>query len=515
MNNVAEAGFWENRGIEADLSNPGILAGVLQMFGGEEYMAVEYPSIYNLVKNTQKKKKKAVNSKEGFRNSAFIVDIIYDKKSGSAYAAGHVYLTQKAQWINCMLAIYLNDEKIGISQVTDFNLDSVVIECNTKPFEEPTKEANYRAELYAVWQPYGCKTIQVLHDEMLSEKITGIGEEFVKELIVDDPAYKKSNEGPIRVALIRTDPNVDYDYPNAGRDDKGNVNMELKIGGKATVADNHYIASYPAPSINALLNQEKVGSIFYLNPDISDRIKISNDKMTITWDLDENWYNSVPQSVAEGNRDYYFDMMLEFYCGECHKMHQLVVSSYDHDKYNQYLFYKKIPKVNILWGCLAEGTMISMDDGSKKPIENIMTGDILISDNGRPLKVSNVVTGTEDTIYHLKLESGEEVLATIEHPFMSFHGLIRVADIDSSTKLLNEKGDFVRVYDCYPEKYGRKVYSIETEDYGLFFANGIASGLHSDQGKLANKVDEDLGKIDPDIEKEIEKLKKTLMMINK
>ena len=209
MNNVAEAGFWENRGIEADLSDPGILAGVLQMFGGEEYMAVEYPSIYNLVKNTQKKKKKAVNSKEGFRNSAFIVDIIYDKKSGSAYAAGHVYLTQKAQWINCMLAIYLNDEKIGISQVTDFNLDSVVIECNTKPFEESTKEANYRAELYAVWQPYGCKTIQVLHDEMLSEKITGIGEEFVKELIVDDPAYKKSNEGPIRVALIRTDPNVD------------------------------------------------------------------------------------------------------------------------------------------------------------------------------------------------------------------------------------------------------------------------------------------------------------------
>lgn len=503
MGNTVQTELKRYRGEELDLSNPENAAQIAAMFGGEEYMEREYPALYGLFTNSKKHRLTAGDSKQGFQNSAYIVDVIYDKKSGCAYAAGRIYLTGKAKRLYSQLVISMNDEEIGRESQFSSNTDTIKIDCYSMPFEEPPDNTVYKGVLYVTWQEEGSNVLRAMRNADYSEEIEGTGVEFVEEMTVSDPGYKKSSSGPIRVALIRRDNNVDYDYPNARRDGAGNVDMHLKIGGSAKLCDWHNCAR--VDTIDAVLNQPEKGTIFYDN-DANKKVTISSDKKMITWDLDDDWMNSVPESVAEGNRDSLFDMKIQFYCSACGANHRLIISSENYPQYAQYKFYKQIPKVNVLWGCLAAGTMVTMYDGTEKAIEQIQNGDLLVSDNGRPLKVTNVVVGEENFMYRLRLESGEEVLATLNHPFMGHHGLMPLRDIDSSTKLLKKNNEFERVLYCYREKYVGKVYGIETEYWGVFFANGIASGLHSDQGKFESDANTNQIKEDPEVEEEIKKL---------
>lgn len=56
----------------------------------------------------------------------------------------------------------------------------------------------------------------------------------------------------------------------------------------------------------------------------------------------------------------------------------------------------RIPALQFTWGCFAEGTLVLLADGSTKPVEQIVSGDILISGfNGRRLTVRETTKGNE------------------------------------------------------------------------------------------------------------------------
>lgn len=491
------------RGIELDLSNSKQVSIITNLFGGEERMKKEYPEHYRLMKESSKTPADEEYNTLGVQNSAHVENIFFEKETKRAYTVGWIYLTEKVQNLNCFLEIYRDGELIGREAKVFSDTDNAKIECYSDPLSI-SETTNFKAQLIAFWHSDESDKIRSLMDSIITDEMVGIGDEFVTELEIDDPAYKKqrAQQTDIKVALNRKDNTVDYDY-ESGTDAKRNVRMFLDIAGKAVLMEQHKFSSLS--DIDITLNMPGYGTIFYLNSIENNQIIVSDDKKNIHWQLDNDWKNIIPGSANGGKIRSSFDMKICYNC-ICGRKHRIIVSSEDYPPYKDYKFYKQIPYINILWGCLGEGTLISMKDGTKKPIEKIVIGDTLITDNGSTTTVTNVVTGIENKIHHLKLESGEEILATSTHVFVSKKGLIQVANICSTTELLKEDGTFSHVLYCYEDDYARTVYSIDTEMGKLFFANGIASGTHMDQGRIVHEDRNHSLRFNPLLDAEIKKL---------
>jgi intein/homing endonuclease len=72
--------------------------------------------------------------------------------------------------------------------------------------------------------------------------------------------------------------------------------------------------------------------------------------------------------------------------------------------------------------CFVKGTLIDMGDGTQKPIEDIVNGDIVVSLNLETgLKenqtVTNVITPIHDDLVKYTFENGSEIVCTFDHPF--------------------------------------------------------------------------------------------------
>lgn len=72
----------------------------------------------------------------------------------------------------------------------------------------------------------------------------------------------------------------------------------------------------------------------------------------------------------------------------------------------------------ISMGCFLKGAMVTLSDGTRKPIEQISVGDEVLTHLGRARKVTEVhVRPYTGTIYQIKPEAHETIYATTEHPF--------------------------------------------------------------------------------------------------
>ncbi len=107
-----------------------------------------------------------------------------------------------------------------------------------------------------------------------------------------------------------------------------------------------------------------------------------------------------------------------------------------------------------------------MADGREKEIQNIQKGDLIINDKGEKIPVSELITGTEETIFRVVTEGGRKVSASANHPFVTEQGDRLLLSFDYQTMLKVRQGDQY-VYDqlsyCYPEEYNGNVYSICVE----------------------------------------------------
>lgn len=84
-------------------------------------------------------------------------------------------------------------------------------------------------------------------------------------------------------------------------------------------------------------------------------------------------------------------------------------------------------------GCFASGTLVVMSDGSKKPIESISEGELVLSFNGKEIEskqVTKVFThkNTKKTI-RAKLKNGQIIEATEDHEFWTKRGWTKLRHI--------------------------------------------------------------------------------------
>ncbi len=147
----------------------------------------------------------------------------------------------------------------------------------------------------------------------------------------------------------------------------------------------------------------------------------------------------------------------------------------------------KIPSMEVVYGCLVEGTRIRMADQSLKAIESIMVGEQVASDAlGSCLTVENTVIGVEDKpILRVADSAGHVLLLTEGHPVITAQGVRLARELTEGDQLLTETGES-RITGIQEELYTGQVYNLHlsaadasiilTDDNRTHYANGIMVG---------------------------------------
>lgn len=270
---------------------------------------------------------------------------------------------------------------------------------------------------------------------------------------------------PIKICYQRQEAETDYYYTEE-RDAKDWQKVFIPIHFKIFLAEGFKYEK--TQNAGALISTRAGGGDVYYLADTTD-ITVNETGTEITVNYSTNWENSIPESVRYGDRSYKLMAQFDFLVRDINKMPQHVSIKAEGFQEGETSTTTDIIAVNVLqlrWGCLAEGTKILMADGSEKEIQNIQKGDLIVNSKGESIRVTELITGTEQYIYRVVTEGGRKVSASHNHPFVTEQGDMLLLNFDYQTKLLVKEGNQY-VHDllsyCYPEEYNGNVYSINVE----------------------------------------------------
>jgi hypothetical protein len=145
-------------------------------------------------------------------------------------------------------------------------------------------------------------------------------------------------------------------------------------------------------------------------------------------------------------------------------------------------------------GCLLKGTRLTVADGTYKNIESIEVGDMLMSLQISGLSGSEkpehwvttefsatpsltIVTSITAITNHRVYQINNTVVASSEHRHFIRRGssylFERVDSIRNGDYLMNEQGNYVLVESVIAQDGVFETYTLDVEDYDVYFANGI------------------------------------------
>jgi len=147
-------------------------------------------------------------------------------------------------------------------------------------------------------------------------------------------------------------------------------------------------------------------------------------------------------------------------------------------------------------GCFAEGTLITMSDGSEKEIQDVKVGDMVLTYNFKtsklePKKVLQKINPIRNEIITIEFDNGVKNTNTTDHPYFvenkkwsSFSPELtfknydftvnQIEKGDSCFYILNEKLVKVKIVSFEVTNSSIKTYNLsDVEDNNNFFANGI------------------------------------------
>lgn len=131
-------------------------------------------------------------------------------------------------------------------------------------------------------------------------------------------------------------------------------------------------------------------------------------------------------------------------------------------------------KLKIQWGCLAQGSNVTMADGSVKKIESIRPGDKVASEGDHRI-VTDIICGYEKDIVVLKIAGGQQLLLTGGHPVQTDRGLVRADDLTAADHIHMING-VQEIKSLYLADYDQLVYNLILEPAGIMICNDILVG---------------------------------------
>jgi hypothetical protein len=156
----------------------------------------------------------------------------------------------------------------------------------------------------------------------------------------------------------------------------------------------------------------------------------------------------------------------------------------------------RIPPLKFVWHCIAEGTRVTLADGSTLEIEKVDNTRRVLTGNGNgTLGVEATIGGLHEVndatdpaqgVFKLTTAKGRTVVLTGGHPVATEDGLVPASDLAPGSVVRAEDGAD-KVVSCEPVKFGGVFVNLKLIDakdrakglagsVGTFIANGIVVG---------------------------------------
>ena len=151
--------------------------------------------------------------------------------------------------------------------------------------------------------------------------------------------------------------------------------------------------------------------------------------------------------------------------------------------------YSGMKPLRIMWGCLAQDTLVSMGNGFKRKIQNVRVGEYVMTQNGKA-RVMNSWSGRGDNMMCLTMEDKSCLFLTADHPVCTTSGWKKAKEIVEGELLVREQKKRsnleVKVVKVEKAASNNVVYNLSTKGKEHeFFAEGILVGdMERENGRV-------------------------------
>lgn len=450
---------------------------LMERFGGEQNVSSRYPEVYKRIKyiQDQNREGRLLDDKTILEipepathlvDAVYLPAVYYANKTLTVYYAASFYEIPKAAY----LTLKVLDASGMIVKRQDI---------------DPEKPGHFISGKFEFKDLNVDNGYQVLLEHYVTLPGKDLSLTLVRETIRTDPVFaeramveapRKLSDAPSEIPDERqirafydrypfrpSEKDVDYVYEDA-YDHKNNVvNVKLEAAGNITLSKEIEKGSFEDGDDIAIMDFG-CGAVKYTSEGASLNIR---DKK-FTWLFKPEWNAKIPSKYYYSETVVNLSYKLGFFPrGETAEYVLYLTSFLDKDMGNSC---RKIRKLHIQIGCVAEHTLVSMADGRKLEIENVRVGDrIIASADNSTGEVVNTWTGRESRMHCIRTLDGHELLVTGSHYVLTDEGMVMAERIHLGMKIVMENGVQEKIRELYTVEEEVQVYnlSVRMPDGGL------------------------------------------------
>ena len=136
-------------------------------------------------------------------------------------------------------------------------------------------------------------------------------------------------------------------------------------------------------------------------------------------------------------------------------------------------------------GCFVAGTPVWMGNGTTKPIEQVKTGDSVLSKNEKtgeiaPKKVSHVSVRADIWTRKLTFDNGAVLETTDEHPlYVGGRGFVKAKEVGIGNSIVTRAGPSAKVVAVQADVRQATVYNFTVDEFHTYFVGDSALWVHN------------------------------------
>lgn len=506
-----------------DLSNPEHFNCVVEQFGGQEHIKREYPHFWELMQKTRQYH--TANGapdgvrKEGDREEFLYVSDMHVNNENRLVGVGRVTLPEKATQLSIMATIYQGEECVGHNGAFGFDDTRLMVECvGESPYQDGPAEVVLHLAMQRSNEDILTAAVVVCRD-------SGLANDPIQRVDISHPTTKndwypptpitgKQNVGIspaeqfVNVCYARSPAQGEichYYYPYGLK----NGEQEIYLDVRGSVVFKSATPSVTLERIDrAVLSIDTPygGAMAKTITDLSKYVFSTSTGFQFEFPTD--WGTVIPGGILADRAPCYLYCRIEYHVKGDEETKALWLSSTSPSIQPHWT---KVPNIKLNWGCVAKDTQILMADGTQRAISQIKVGDMVLGGTtGVPVRVTGVINGVDADIWCVETFGGNKIYASDEHPFCTAQGDKRTVDLMEADQVRMQDGSYVAILYRYEQYYGDTVFNLELEQDHYFIANGFVIGDQSVQGTVMRRTMDSHCAVPPEVQQEIEKMRRQL-----